>query len=412
MGFLEKYIKNKEKLIYIIVYPIIFLTFMGTNFLKFNINGINFNLAKIYMLIPIVFLIADIIREKGLKLKINAKSIKYCVIYLIIWGIYSVLTIYRNEDVKSYLIENFFLCIGTLDILFFIKHVNIEKSKNSIFYLIVIALVINCLYYIYLYYIKNINIGGFYHNTNDLATALTLAIFILINLIINSKGKKIIAEIICLVIFIFTFFSISSRACILGLAFGISIYIILNIIKYRKQIFINKKNIYITIILSIILCITAVFVLNKYLGNISFNPIEDAESSNDVRVNLIFNGLKFLSEDLNWITGIGAGNSEFFLKNYSIYSIHETYSFHNPILQISVTYGILFAIGFIISYIIYLIWLYKMDNNLKTVASVFYLFLLSLCISNISSSGLFTKEWIWITFAIIITFINEKSKSR
>lgn len=403
-------LKKKDKLIYLISYIMIFLVFIGNDFIKFNIKGINFNLAKIFMMIPIIILAIDIIRDKKLTLNLNNRLLKYCIVFLIIWAIYSAITIYRSYDFHSYLIENFFLFIGAIDILFFIKYINIKENKNTIFYLIIFALLINCIYYIYLYYIKKINIGGFYHNTNDLATALILGIFVLINLIINIKGIKRVWLFTCLAIFLFTFFSISSRACILGIIFGCFLYLILNIIKYRKKIFRKKFFIIMTVITIISCAILGAFVLDKYLGKISFSPVEDARTSNEIRTNLIFNGLEFLNKDLNWITGIGAGNSEFYLKNFSIYSIYEMYSFHNPILQITVTYGILITSGFIISYFIYILLLYKIGNTLKETAGVFLLFLLSLIVANISSSGLFTREWIWIAFAIIIAFINKEIK--
>ena len=401
-----------NRAIYILAYIIIFLVFMGTDFLKFNVNGINFNVAKIFMLIPSFILVIDIVKEKKLKMNLNSKLLKYCIVFLIVWAIYSVITIYRNYDITSYLIENFFLCIGAIDILFFIKHIDVKESKDTIFRIIILTMFINCLYYIYLYYIEKINIGGFYHNINDLSTVLILAILVSVNLIINYKGIKRIGICACLAIYIFTFASISSRACILGFIFGLFAYIILNMIKYRKKIFNKKIFIFIVIIVLITGVIIGAFALKKYLGKISFSPIENAKTSNEIRTNLIFNGLEFLSRDLNWITGIGAGNSEFYLRNFSIYSVYEMYSFHNPILQIVVTYGIIIFLGFIISYIIYILLLYKMDTDFKGIASVFLLFLLSLVIANISSSSLFTREWIWITFAIIISFINRECKEK
>lgn len=401
-----------NRAIYILAYIIIFLVFMGTDFLKFNVNGINFNVAKIFMLIPSFILLIDIVKEKKLKMNLNSKLLKYCIVFLIVWAIYSVITIYRNYDITSYLIENFFLCIGAIDILFFIKHMDVKEAKDTIFRIIILTMFINCLYYIYLYYIEKINIGGFYHNINDLSTVLILAILVSVNLIINYKGIKRIGICACLAIYIFTFASISSRACILGLIFGLFAYLILNMIKYRKKIFNKKIFILIVIIVLITGFIIGAFALKKYLGKISFSPIENAKTSNEIRTNLIFNGLEFFSRDLNWITGIGAGNSEFYLRNFSIYSVYEMYSFHNPILQIVVTYGIIIFLGFIISYIIYILLLYKMDTDFKGIASVFLLFLLSLVIANISSSSLFTREWIWITFAIIISFINRECKEK
>ena len=76
-----------KNVIYILAYIIIFLVFMGTDFLKFNVNGINFNVAKIFMLIPSFILVIDMVKEKKLKLNLNSKLLKYCIGFLIVWKI-------------------------------------------------------------------------------------------------------------------------------------------------------------------------------------------------------------------------------------------------------------------------------------------------------------------------------------
>ena len=61
-SILEKSRNINKNVIYILAYITIFLVFMGTDFLKFNINGINFNVAKVFMLIPSFILVIDIVK--------------------------------------------------------------------------------------------------------------------------------------------------------------------------------------------------------------------------------------------------------------------------------------------------------------------------------------------------------------
>ena len=171
---------KKQNLLHIFTYILIFAVFMGSSFFKFTLFGVNFNFSRTIMLVmAIVFLANTIIKacyHKRYSIKVKDKSFKYCIVFFIIWSIYSALSIYKVLDFEMYLITNFFVCIGTICILFFVNHIDIEENKNIIFNMIIIPVFINCLYYLYLYYIKDIDLGGFYYNINDLATVLTLAI--------------------------------------------------------------------------------------------------------------------------------------------------------------------------------------------------------------------------------------------
>lgn len=406
--------ENKgKKFLEIFIYLLIFCTFMGSNFLKFNISGINFNFARVLMIISsiIVFIhiCTGVIQKKKNILNIKSRSVKYCVFFFIIWSLYSIITIYKSLNLIDYLIMGFFICIGTANIIFFVKYFNIEEKKYIIFNMINIPVFLNCIYYIFLYFVKNENIGGLYHNSNDLATVLLLTMPIAIYLIANTKNilhKSY--NIIFLVVYIFCFVNITSRACMLGLILAILIFCIFIILKNRKKILENRNFKILIIILFIVCLLVGIYVYIHYVGKLSFVPIENAKTSNEVRTNLIFNGLYFLTQDYNLIFGIGSGNNRYYLENYSIYSINNIYNFHNLWLDIVVEYGIFIFIGFISVYIIICKELYKIsgDKFVGKINTIYLFFLLSFVIASISSSTIITREWLWIIFAMIISYIN------
>jgi len=390
---------------------------MGSNFIKFNIASISFNLARILMVvIGILFLldiIISIVNKQNNSIHLKNKSIKYCIIFFIIWSIYSLFSFYKSHDIKTYFIMNFFICIGTLDILFFCRYVKIKEKKNVIFNIINIAIFINCIYYIFLYFIRNENIGGFYHNSNDLATVIILAIPMSIFMIIESKNIAVkILNTIFLCTYIYSFINILSRACLLGVFFAIFIFIVFTLIKYRNKIF---KNILFDIAFTILLIISIMVITHfyeHYIGKLNFTPIENAESSNQVRTNLILNGIYFLSQGNNFVLGIGAGNNSYFLEHNSIYSTHNIYNFHNFWLDLLVEYGVIIFALFIITYFIICKSLYKniIKKSLKTIDTIYLFFLIAFIIASISSSTIITREWLWIAFAMILTYINEEKE--
>ncbi len=409
-GLILKTIK-KEKIIEIFTYIMIFCVFMGSNFLKFSIFGINFNIARLLTISILIFIILDILKSLIKKQKIielKDKYLKYCIIFFIIWSIYSALSIYKALDIQMYFILNFFICCGTACILFFSKYINFENKKNIIFNLISIPVFINCLYYLYLFFIKNENIGGLYHNSNDLGTVLLLSIPIVIYLFFNTKNNyyKIVYALI-LITYIVSFANILSRGAILGAFLAIFMLGIIELVKRKDILLKGKRNKCISLILSVIFIYILYSFIKKYIGLISLTPVENALKSNDVRVNLIYNGLYFLSQGFNWLTGIGSGNTIYYLKNYSIYSIDDIYNFHNFWLDIIVEYGLLIFIGFLITYFITCIKLYKkMKYKNDKISQIFFFFFVSFSIACISSSSLLTREWLWIVFAMTISFFN------
>lgn len=400
---------NKEKTIKIFIYVLIFCVFMGSNFLKFNFYGINFNIARVLMIVAsiviFIYICMQIAKKNKNILNINKKLVKYCVIFFCLWSAYSIITIYKAKNLIDYCIMNFFLCIGTINILFFIKYLK-TTEQNIIFNMINIPVFLNCIYYFFLYFIKKENIGGLYYNSNDLATVLLLTIPISIYLILSTKNVKLrVLNSVFLLTYIVSFFVIMSRACVLGIIFAIFIFCILLIFRNRKKILKNNFLRRFIIVTFCVVVISGVYIYIHYVEKISFAPVEDAKISNEVRTNLIFNGLHFLTQDTNFLFGIGAGNNEYYLKNYSIYSINNIYNFHNFWLDILVEYGIFIFIGFICVYGILCKKLYnKIDDK---VSKIYLFFLMSFIIASISSSSIITREWLWIIFAIIISYINN-----
>ena len=126
---------KKETFYNFYIYFMLFSIFMGGAFLKFNFWGINFNLSRILMIVNSLFTLIIMIKSIIVKEKIlnlNSKYTKFCVLFFIIWSIYSILSFYKSYDIKMYFVTNFFICVGTLNILFFLKFVNIKELKDKI----------------------------------------------------------------------------------------------------------------------------------------------------------------------------------------------------------------------------------------------------------------------------------------
>ena len=392
-----------------ICYLLSFFIFSGTNFLKFSIGFTNINVARFFMLLVVILTIIDVIKNKKIKdfIQLKDKYIKYCLIFFILWSLYSVISICWIKDLYMYIITNFIIITGTFMIIYFVKYINNIKILENILKIGIFTVTCNCIYYFFL--VRTFE-AAFYHNTNDLGTVLLFIISSIIYFIFKNykENKKMIYYLIHYIICITAFGFINSRSCLLGLILGIIGFVFSYLYSYRKNIFKNKRIKVISVICFLIFIVLATFIFMKKISNISFKPVKVATYSTQVRINLIFNAIEFLKPKGMLLRGVGAGNSGYYYKNYAIYGLNETYSPHNFIIQILLDYGIfiLLGISFVYLYIFFQLWKSVIKNKMMDNSSIFIFFIFSIIIGSIASSTLLTQEWFWLILAIIIAKCN------
>ena len=288
--YTKKLIDNVKK-----CYPYIlfFIVFMGVNFLKFDIQGINMNVSRVLMLLTCVALFAIIIKNKSIKILFTEnKMIKYSLLFFTIWCIYSVCTILKSKDMNMFVINNFFLVAGTMTIFYLTFTIKKEEQIRNMFRLIEIAMIINCLYTFYLHYQNAGQFGGYYYNNNDMATVLLLAIPIEIYLLYFSRSAlSLILRVATLILYFITFMLLDSRACEIGLLIEAVIYLIAIIIIKRKAIFKYKLAKVALVVITIVTLVLGSKIVIDEVGTVSFEPNYTYLTSNTIRVNLILNGL-------------------------------------------------------------------------------------------------------------------------
>lgn len=395
-------------------YVLIFIVFMGVNFLKFDIQGVNMNVGRVLMLLTGIALLVITIKNKSIKILFTEnKMIKYSLLFLTIWCIYSVCTIVKSKDMNMFIINNFFLVAGTMTIFYLTFVIKKEEQIRNIFRLIEIAMIINCLYTFYLHYQNAGQFGGYYYNNNDMATVLLLAIPIEIYLLYFSRSAlSLILRVATLILYFITFMLLDSRACEIGLLIEAVIYLIAIIIIKRKAIFKYKLAKVALVVITIVTLVLGSKIVIDEVGTVSFEPNYTYLTSNTIRVNLILNGLEFLKE--NPLTGIGAGNIDYYLENEALYPTRNITKMHNFYLEILVAYGIIIFVGYLIFYGAICIKLLRQWARLrlkvanKMSALTLLVFWGSFSFSCISSSSNLSKEWIWLLIGITLATIKMK----
>lgn len=260
--------ENREKAIIVFCYILIFINFIGVNFLKVNISGLNINVGRILMVISAIILLCILIEKKNIKKMIKEcnRTIQYIVKFLLIWGIYSLVSFFFTKDLMNTIINEFFLIFGIISIFLILCVIRKKEEFINILNITEAAMILNTIYALFLNYVMHEKTyGGFYYNVNDLATFFLFGIPSEISLLyIKRKNLKItVLRIIILIIELYTFYLLDSRACKLGVILGCILTIIFIIYKKSTKIKVileklNKKKVIIIPILIIVVTIMSI----------------------------------------------------------------------------------------------------------------------------------------------------------
>jgi len=404
-----------------LIYLAIIASFIGTEVIAIDLGIFQLSLFRGLMIgISIILIINFLIKNKGViifKKRANSYSIKF----MLFWFSYSIFSLAWVADYVGWLKSVYFISLGLLSILIISKYFNKTTDILKAFQMISIVILLHNIIgwyeilsknYIFLnverasYFARfGLPVSSF-NNPNDFAMFLLFSIGIIYVCMNNCKSKifsffygALIASSLSLIILT------TSRANIVGLLLGTMFYIALS---FKKK---KTRNSLITLL---IFSIMLILVFPNYLSylvsvisnNLHFN-FSNGVGSDNIRVNLIKNGIFFLVSTLGF--GTGAGNIEYWMLNRSIYDTQGIVNMHNWWMEILVGYGIIVFIMYIIFFcklLIHLIKKYKLSRNrIDYSVSLGMIFSMTgFIIGSTSSSSNLNSEWLWVFWAIVIAY--------
>ncbi|MCF2680722.1 O-antigen ligase family protein [Faecalicatena contorta] len=398
--------------------------------------GVNINLGLFYItplrlaliFLPIVYIGERLVfKEEGYYLK---QENLFSIVFMIIWFLYSIVTLFWCKDVDAWSHGLYFIGIGIWSVLWF--DMSDLKMKDYFFVLkgVYVVIILHNIIgwseivthnYMFAPIERIISMQqnkqffpiSMMLNQNDFAMVLIFGACLSIFFIIVAEGY--VFKIFCFAVFISNSCLIvltDSRLGIVG--FGIAIIIIAYVIIPRKY----KK---ILICLGIVLIITSVLLFPKEYVNLvaqirgieikrSGNPLVDSDA---VRVNLLKNGLYFLKETFGF--GVGLGNVEYWMQNEALYYVRGFVNMHNWWMEILAAFGI----GIFVLYVVFYLNLFlsfkkknkiSNDKRVKMLSVTFLGFLGAFSVASISSSSNWGKEWLWIIWAFMIAYEGYSEK--
>lgn len=421
-----------EKIFYFIV---VFTSFFGPAFLSIDLGPFALFPFRIFIIILWTFFILRSFLSPNSYL--NIKNIKYELIFYLFWVLYAIISLQWALSKADAIRHIIFLFFGFSLILFSVKYITnislLKKFYNIWFFAYIIMILIG--YWEHLtgnhlsvsvYNHDNLAENysstkiirvlfcptGVFRNPNDYATFLVFSIPFSLGFLKYSKKYLLrILSLFSIISSIYFLIITSSRANIIAFLVEISFFLlVLSDLKQKIKIF--------SIVLVILSAVISLFpeFITTHITDIVYNFSllskffdDNSLGSSGIRRNLIKNCLDFVHR--TWGFGVGAGNAEYWIANFSNFNTNGILNPHNWWIEIMTNYGIFIFVGYFFCYFIIFYNIYinrkKSDNkNICRISDALLTSLIGFPIASVSSSSIISFKPQWLLFAFAIAFIN------
>lgn len=426
-----------EKILYFIV---VITSFFGPAFFLIDLGPFALFPFRIFVIILwTLFLLRSFLSPNSY---LNIKRSKYELAFYLFWVLYAIISLQWALSKTDAIRHIVFLFFGFSLILFSVKYItdiSLLKRLYNIWFIAYLTLILigywehltgnhlsvsgynhNTLAEDYSY-VKIIRVlycpTGVFRNPNDYATFLVLSIPFSFGFLKYSKNYLIrILSLFSIISSIYFLIITSSRANIIAFLVEISFFLL--VISNLKQ----KVKIFsiVLVMLSVVISLFPEFI-TTHITNIvyDFSFLSDFFDNNSlgssgIRRNLIKNCLDFVYR--TWGFGVGAGNAEYWITNFSKFNTNGILNPHNWWIEIMTNYGIFIFVGYFFYYFIIFYNIYinrkKSDNkNICMISDALLTSLIGFPIASVSSSSIISMKPQWLLFAFAIALINLRKNN-
>ncbi len=398
--------KNRQL---ILISGAVFLACMTPRFIGFMKINVGFYMSYYSLVIIIGFLIC---RPKN-KIKLYTH---YNIIFIFILWLATIFSILLSVDYIGWTQYFFYttVCILFMSIL-------LQNNSNKMYEIILDTINFVFLVHVLIGFYEVLShsyifeVGGFsgslygkvpvsiFYNPNDYSMFVSTMLPLVLYTVVLSRNrlKKVLfgATAIGAALLLIT---TMSRASIMAMFASAFIFLLLLMTNRRY------KGWVLLIFSVILLSYFMIPQVNMWVNKLILENSIDATSKSDYyRINLIKNGLYFLSETHGM--GVGAGSLKKWFELHSIYNTGGIIYIHNWYVEILVTFGVLFFILYIFFHLQIFVQLYKKVKKRDEEFGLTVSFLISFLIfsvTSISSSSNIYSEWVWMYLALMVSYVE------
>ncbi|MEH7384297.1 O-antigen ligase family protein [Bacillus sp. JJ1521] len=399
-------------------------SFLGSGLLAVPVGPISIFPFRLILMLLVALTVIYIVNRGPLVL-MNEIRVMPIILFILSWLCIGLLSISWSISWEDGIKEIIYLTTGIL-VVFYVTFLYKGEMKYVEFYyiwvLMTILLVgIGYINYLFQYHLPVSRINNVYDyqksiptavftNENDFASFLSISIFFFVALIMN--GKVPILKIIGLLgipLITYLILVTSSRANLLAVMLGLLFWFFF-ILRNRQKMIV----LYGAMILFVLANLLFTDQLSKVYA-LGFEEIhtlierEETGNSVDIRENLLKNVAVFVGDTLGF--GVGAGNAEYYMKNFQVYETFHNYNVHNWWAEIAVHYGVFIFIGYILLFIYLIYKLYRINRetrnrNYRMISEALSCALVAFSLASISPNSFMALNYNWVLIAFSIGFIN------
>jgi len=397
---------------------------IGTHFLSFDV-GIKLSLYRILILCsPFFFIFAQKKYWNNIKRNVNYIYFQF----LIIWLLYSIFCLIFVKDLLAWGNSFSFLLCGIISSWFIGICFSTEKDFVQFFKIVEIFtlfIIANCIYEIlsghfpFVTDIKLLEIlsRSDYHGILKIKTPVSIfgnpnntAFFIVFSFFVSlalTKMKhsvfgKYFSLSVCIIL-VFLLIATQSRSCFIGLSIGLFIMSVI----YVWESSLNRK------IKLFFICISCLSLIGGWLISqkdvllklVEFN-VKLKGGSDNIRINLIKNGLVILKN--KYFLGTGLGNVEYNMSHQT--GTYGITNIHNWWLEILVSSGVIIFFLYIAIYLRNIFFLYRAsivnDKKIAFVSKCMLGYSIAFIITSMGPSSCMIIEWMWLSIGMLMIFTN------
>lgn len=411
-----------------IAYLCVITSLLSAHLISIDLGLLQLSLFRLIILFLGFRLCIKILYKGNNSLSVKIDENSYSIVFMVIWITYAIISLGWVDDYEGWFRAILFLGIGVISTISFN---GIFKNSDDILIafrtMVFMAIIHNAIGwyevstgdYMYLsseriadYTRKTLPVSMF-GNTNDFATFMLISVYAAYICAANSRLLARIIYFITMVSSAYLLIISNSRANILALVLSFVLFIFLSM-QRRKSL----KNVFAIMLVLFLVILLFPGEVNNYILVISEKlqfRFSEQTGSDAVRMNLLKNGLYFLTKTLG--LGTGAGNIEYWMVRYGRYYTGNITNIHNWWMEILTGYGVVIFVLYLVFYLnllkslLYKYWTSKrqmdIDISLGIICSLF-----GFAVGCISSSSNFYREWLWIFWAIVITYQGIKVPKR
>ncbi|HAQ06965.1 MAG TPA: hypothetical protein DCR24_05350 [Bacillus bacterium] len=421
----------------LLLYAFIVASFIGPGLISLKVGPISLFPYRLLLPVAILIYLYYWIKTKRISLY-GEEPVKPVLIFLLAWIGFSLLSLLWARSFIEGVKDIFFLSSGIFFIFLFITSFNKRKDFSALFYtwVLVMMFMLAVGYWNYLTQqqlpVSRLATMGAYvqhrptavfANENDYASYLALSFFFAFAVFHRYKPGAIkihpllirLTAGFLVISAIFQIYVSESRANLLSVIIGL-VFWFLFFTKLKEKRYL--------VIIGLIGFAGAYLIFGSMINNIiltvwsqissAFIPSNNAAASTDIRINLLKNALIFIADSFGM--GIGAGNIEYYMKNYAVLPTDNIVNIHNWWAEIFVHYGIFIFVGYLLLYLWLIVSLYKLYRKSqhwkdKLITQALSTSLVAFSLASISPSSFMTLNYSWILVAFALSYINYRLKN-